>query len=55
MKADRTFCLYCGACAGSCPENAVFLDERFVTFDDKTCVKCKLCEKVCPLGAISGD
>ncbi|MEM4160587.1 MAG: 4Fe-4S binding protein, partial [Thermoplasmata archaeon] len=53
MKSDKEKCLYCGACVGTCPRNAIYLEETRVVFDEEKCVKCKLCVRVCPVGAIS--
>jgi ferredoxin len=45
-------CMHCGACAGTCPENAIYLHEVVVEFDD-SCTRCGRCVKLCPVGAIS--
>ena len=44
--------MHCGACVGSCPENAMFLYETRLEFLDN-CNKCRICERACPVGAIS--
>lgn len=55
MKSDREKCLYCGACVGVCPANAIFLNETYITFSD-ACTNCGICERACPVNAISrGD
>lgn len=51
MKVDRTACMYCGACVGTCPKNAIFLWETRIEFNEN-CIECGLCVKVCPVGAI---
>lgn len=53
MKVDTNKCMHCGACVGTCPKNAIFLNEVLVTFDEEKCIKCGLCVRVCPVGAIS--
>ncbi|PJB21962.1 MAG: ferredoxin [Euryarchaeota archaeon CG_4_9_14_3_um_filter_38_12] len=53
MKVDKTKCMYCGSCVGTCPENAIFLEETSIVFNDELCIECGLCEKVCPVGAIT--
>jgi L-aspartate semialdehyde sulfurtransferase ferredoxin len=45
-------CLHCGACVGSCPQNAIFLNEVVLEFS-KACTKCGRCVRTCPVGAIS--
>jgi len=42
----------CGACVGTCPVNAMFLDEYKVTVNDD-CIACKLCTRTCPVGALT--
>lgn len=42
--------MYCGACVGTCPDNAIYLHETRIEFSD--CRECGLCVKVCPVGAI---
>jgi ferredoxin len=45
-------CMHCGACVGSCPQNAIFLNEVVLAFND-LCNKCGRCVKTCPVGAIT--
>lgn len=52
MKIDRTKCMYCGACVGSCPALALVLEETRVRFIPEKCINCGFCEIVCPVGAI---
>lgn len=52
MIIDRTKCMYCGACAGTCPTLSLVLDETRVRYIAETCIHCGFCEKVCPAGAI---
>jgi len=51
FEIDITKCMRCGACVGSCPVNAIFLNEVVLEFNDD-CTMCKRCIKVCPVGAI---
>ncbi|MCK4614439.1 MAG: 4Fe-4S binding protein [Thermoplasmata archaeon] len=55
MKIDRTICMYCGACAGTCPTLALVLEEIRVRFIPEKCNNCGMCEMVCPVGAIDLD
>jgi len=52
MRVDVSTCMHCGACVGTCPVNAIFLNDTIVEFGDN-CTKCGLCVRVCPVGAIS--
>jgi len=54
MKVDVDTCLHCGACVGSCPVNAIYLDDTRILFDEK-CTKCGRCRKACPPGAVGWD
>jgi ferredoxin len=45
-------CMHCGACVGSCPQNAIYLNEVLPVFNDK-CNRCARCVKVCPAGALT--
>lgn len=51
IAVESGVCMHCGACVGSCPMNAMYLDEVKITINED-CNKCKLCVKVCPVGAI---
>jgi ferredoxin len=44
-------CMHCGACVGSCPQNAIFLNDFLPTFGEE-CNRCGRCVKVCPVGAL---
>jgi len=48
---DVDKCMHCGACVGTCPPNAIYLNEVILDFNDK-CTMCKLCIRVCPVGAL---
>ena len=52
MNIERALCMYCGSCVGSCPKNAIFLEETYIIFNDEQCINCGICEKACPVGAI---
>lgn len=51
MTVDDMMCMHCGACVGTCPENAMFLNEVFITINED-CNQCGLCMRVCPVGAM---
>ena len=52
MKVQAERCMHCGACAGSCPENAIYLRDVMLEFND-SCTRCGRCVRTCPVGAIS--
>ena len=41
---DPIKCLHCGLCVGSCPKNAIFLEETSLTFNDD-CIECGICSQ----------
>lgn len=44
-------CMHCGACVGTCPQNAIYLNDVVLSFNEN-CNKCGLCVKTCPVGAL---
>ncbi len=44
-------CMHCGACVGSCPQNAIFLNDILPIFGEE-CNRCGRCVRVCPVGAL---
>jgi NAD-dependent dihydropyrimidine dehydrogenase PreA subunit len=51
LWVDQNICMCCGACVGTCPQNALYLAETHLIFNEN-CNYCKLCIHVCPVGAI---
>ena len=45
-------CLHCGLYVGSCPQNAIFLNEVRLEFNGD-CIECGLCSRICPVGALT--
>jgi L-aspartate semialdehyde sulfurtransferase ferredoxin len=45
-------CMHCGACVGSCPQNAIYLTDVTLVFNEQ-CNRCGRCVKVCPVGALA--
>lgn len=43
-------CVSCGACAATCPVEAIQEGSPYVITD--TCIECGACAAVCPAGAI---
>ncbi len=53
IRIRRDVCGYCGACVSVCPRGALELIDAYLTVDETLCKdKCKICQMVCPLGAI---
>jgi len=46
-------CLYCGGCVGTCPVQAIKLNETRLEIDNSKCINCKACVLICPVGANS--
>lgn len=51
---DKKKCCGCSACVQRCPKQCIRLEEDTEGFlypqvDEETCIKCGLCEKVCPI------
>ncbi len=44
-------CHHCGACVGTCPQNAIYLNDFVLEFSEK-CNRCGTCIRICPVGAL---
>ena len=59
VRYASTGCMHCrdAACMKACPQKCIYRDQELglVRIDRERCVGCKLCAKVCPLGAIGFD
>ncbi len=54
LKVDYEHCTGCGACVQHCPKQCISWKAgefgfRYPIIDEKTCIDCHLCEKVCPI------
>lgn len=49
-----TDCISCGACASTCPVEAIAEGTPYVV-DAAICTDCGACEGACPVGAISAE
>ena len=45
----------CGACAGSCPVNAISEGDGKYVIDPDECIECGACADTCPVGAPSKE
>jgi len=52
-KNDGNKCLYCGACVGVCPAQAIVLKDTQIIIDNKKCINCGACVNICPVGAMT--
>ncbi len=48
-------CVSCGACASTCPVEAISAGDSKYVVDADTCIDCGACEAVCPTGAIAAQ
>ncbi len=53
MKINKKLCMRCGGCVGVCPNLALdLLNGVELIYNEEKCVKCRICETFCPVGAI---
>lgn len=52
VTIDQGSCIACGACADTCPLDAITVED-VATVDEDTCVECGACVSSCPVEAIS--
>lgn len=53
VTIDRELCVGCGACVGTCPMEALSLDDEGKSVcNEDVCVTCLACTGVCPVEAI---
>ncbi len=44
-------CIACGACADSCPVEAIIAGDEKYTIDPEKCIDCGACSDACPVDA----
>ena len=49
---NKDLCVGCGACASTCPMDAIVPDGDKYTVNADACVDCGACESGCPMEAI---
>ncbi|MCU0799654.1 MAG: 4Fe-4S binding protein [Candidatus Thermoplasmatota archaeon] len=53
VKVDTNTCIGCSACVGTCPVQALSMNNDKAKVDPAICVDCGACVGVCPVGALS--
>ena len=48
-------CVMCGACAATCPVNAISEGADKYVIDADVCIDCGACEDGCPTGVITAE
>ena len=48
MKRVTESCAGCKACINKCPKNAIYFKDEVALIDEKKCIDCGLCHKMCP-------
>ncbi|HEX2977289.1 MAG TPA: 4Fe-4S binding protein [Bacteroidales bacterium] len=51
-KVDQDACTGCGACAETCPADAITVDDT-AKVDPEVCTECGACTEECPVEAIT--
>ncbi len=51
-KVDQDACTGCGACAETCPADAITVDDT-AKVDPEVCTECGACVEECPVEAIT--
>jgi ferredoxin len=50
---DADVCVGCEACVGTCPVEAIVVEDGKAKVNADTCIECGSCVSTCPVGAIS--
>ncbi len=53
VKIDTNTCIGCAACVGTCPVQALSMNNDKAKVDPVICVDCGACVGVCPVGALT--
>lgn len=52
VKVNRDTCIGCEACVGTCPTEAITMNDGKAEIDQNACVECGACIGECPTEAI---
>ena len=53
LTVYTNWCKLCGICMGFCPTSVIAIEDgKVIIANPDACVKCRLCEKLCPDYAI---
>ncbi len=50
---DKETCIGCEACVGTCPVEAISMNDGKAEVEAETCIECGSCVPVCPVDAIT--
>lgn len=51
-RIQKKSCIGCGQCAGTCPADAIALQDHKAEIDPKKCIRCFCCHEMCPERAV---
>jgi Fe-S-cluster-containing hydrogenase component 2 len=52
-KVDKETCVGCESCVGTCPVEAIEMNDGKAVVEEGKCVECGACVSACPVDAIS--
>ncbi len=53
LLLDRSTCISCVACVGTCPDLALDSFGTDIQIFQEECTYCTICVRICPVGALS--
>ncbi|MDY6914925.1 MAG: 4Fe-4S binding protein [Candidatus Cloacimonadota bacterium] len=53
VKINKETCIGCSACVGTCPVEALSMQDEKAVVDEEKCIDCGACIDACPVGAIT--
>jgi len=52
IRIDQLTCDGCGCCIAVCPQDALVLDEKYLSWLEERCSQCENCILACPVTAL---